>query len=438
MLGTNDSSFDFDLHSEIVNAVPDHIAVINMHGTIILTNKAWRLFASNNSGTDAKTGIGVNYLEVSKANQEVYIGIQGILEGKSERFTHEYPCHDRTGRERWFSLSVTPYIRQGRIQGAVIIHSNITDRQQYKARWQQSRTDYKLIFDHSHDLIKIVSPDGRIQLASPSHRDILGEDPDQIKGGEIFDNVAEEDLSVLQRLWGSLIAGESNTVKLELRKRIFQGGFIWLETVISAVRDEDNIIQQLIVISRDITQNKKYQEQLEHLAYHDVLTGLFNRRKFKVIVQDHLDAAVTPDQRMALLLIDLDGFKQINDKNGHDVGDELLKIVASRMLETFGEHAVCCRLGGDEFVVFLKALEMDESCGQWAQKLLDRLHVPCKIDDETFVIKCSIGISRYPESLTYKLLMKHADQALYKAKHKGRNRYELYSYDLTIESFPHE
>jgi diguanylate cyclase (GGDEF)-like protein/PAS domain S-box-containing protein len=196
---------------------------------------------------------------------------------------------------------------------------------------------------------------------------------------------------------------------------------------ISAVRDSRGVTKNHVVLCSDITQIKEHQEQLEHMANFDVLTGLPNR----ALLADRLSQAMVQCQRrhesLAVAFLDIDNFKTINDKHGHNVGDQLLIIVSQRMKEALREGDTLARLGGDEFIVVLANLVKNEDCQPVIERLLLAASEPVMLDEMILNVSASIGITLYPEdSVDADQLMRHADQAMYIAKGAGKNRYHLF------------
>lgn len=163
------------------------------------------------------------------------------------------------------------------------------------------------------------------------------------------------------------------------------------------------------------------------MAFHDPLTGLNNRRYMSSLFENALLLATRPHQLVAVLCLDLDDFKAINDRAGHRVGDELLKTAATRLKQTTRSTDICARLGGDEFVVICTQLEHAEQVHPIAQKLLDALAAPTDLAGCAHVIRASIGISFYPQhGRALSTLLEYADQAMYRAKHSGKHRYGIH------------
>jgi diguanylate cyclase (GGDEF)-like protein/PAS domain S-box-containing protein len=184
----------------------------------------------------------------------------------------------------------------------------------------------------------------------------------------------------------------------------------------------------LVCVVRDITERAYAEEQIKHLAYHDALTGLPNRLLFK----DRLTVAISHAQRerskLAVLFLDLDRFKVINDSLGHNIGDQLLQAVAARVQSCVRESDTVARLGGDEFTVLLPHLPQGEDAALVAQKIIDAVRYPFQIEGREFYMTTSIGISLYPDDgVDAETLIKNADTAMYQAKEQGRDNYQLFN-----------
>ncbi|HJT16793.1 MAG TPA: EAL domain-containing protein [Thermoanaerobaculia bacterium] len=183
-----------------------------------------------------------------------------------------------------------------------------------------------------------------------------------------------------------------------------------------------------VCVARDITERTYAEEQIKHLAYHDALTGLPNRLLFK----DRLTVAISHAQRertkLAVLFLDLDRFKVINDSLGHNIGDQLLQAVAARVQSCVRESDTVARLGGDEFTILLPHLPQGEDAALVAQKIIDAVRYPFQIEGREFFMTTSIGISLYPDDgFDAETLIKNADTAMYQAKEQGRDNYQLFN-----------
>ena len=196
---------------------------------------------------------------------------------------------------------------------------------------------------------------------------------------------------------------------------------------ISAIRDEQGIITHYVSLGNDITPMKNHQNQLEHIAHFDILTNLPNR----VLLSDRLSQSMLNcsrhEQSLAVVFLDLDGFKVINDTYGHDVGDELLIALSMNMKEALRDGDTLSRIGGDEFVAVLTEITTAEDCKPVLERLLHAASESVFIGDIILNISASIGITLYPQdSVDTDQLMRHADQAMYVAKQSGKNRYHFF------------
>jgi diguanylate cyclase (GGDEF)-like protein len=174
------------------------------------------------------------------------------------------------------------------------------------------------------------------------------------------------------------------------------------------------------------------EEKLKELAFHDSLTGVANRRLFKEKVNQSIKEAQRYKRKIAIMYMDIDKFKQINDELGHDVGDELLKQFTQKIRNCIRKSDVLARLGGDEFIILLPEINHPRDSMFVANKILDTLQYPWVIEGHTFITTSSMGIAIYEEGDDYKSLIKRADRALYKAKESGRNTFKISDYS------PHE
>ena len=214
---------------------------------------------------------------------------------------------------------------------------------------------------------------------------------------------------------------------------VFEHRVYYYETRVMRVRG-----QQVVALVRDITERKQADEQIAFLAYHDNLTGLPNNRLFKDRLQQSISHAQRNDSMLAVLFLDLDRFKLINDSMGHDVGDKLLQVIADRLIEgtrrqdsigvnmTFDANSVA-RLGGDEFTILLEKVSSQASITTVAKRLIDISALPIYIDNHEIFTSTSIGIALYPnDGKEADTLLKNADTAMYHAKKQGRNNFQFF------------
>ncbi|GGY15814.1 EAL domain-containing protein [Paludibacterium paludis] len=297
---------------------------------------------------------------------------------------------------------------------------------------QRVRSDHQLrlaarVFDSSNEAILITDADSRIlavnrlfcEITGYEESEVLGKMPSILASGRHNDSFYED-------MWQRL--RERGHWAGEIWNRRKDGEIFpeWLN--ISVLTDENGAITHFIALFTDITERKAQEAHVRHLAEYDFLTDLPNR----VLIHDRLQQAIRAAQKnlhqLAVLFVDLDHFKNINDSLGHGNGDELLKMVADRLAGALRPIDTVGRTGGDEFVLILPDLDSPEEAGHAAQSLLDILHRPFVVAGHTLVVSASIGISVCPEDgEDIQTLLMNADLAMYHAKSSGRNTYQFYA-----------
>ena len=247
--------------------------------------------------------------------------------------------------------------------------------------------------------------------------------------------ILPEDRLAVVRAWKKALSGES--VDIEHRVNVSEG-LKWARQKLEVMFDAAGNPLVTVGTVQEITQSKISEERIQFLAFHDTLTKLPNRR----LAKDHMDLAMAYADRLgakvAVLFIDLDKFKSINDSLGHLAGDELLKGVANRLRECVRETETICRLGGDEFLVILNAVPDTEAISKVADKILEKMAIPFNIEGHQIFSGMSIGVAVYPDDgHDFEVLVKAADTAMYHAKEAGRNTYRFYTEQMNVETTSH-
>lgn len=320
---------------------------------------------------------------------------------------------DGRGRQRWLSTS-TQLIRDEGARQVVVLFSDITERRDAEARLAASESRFRFLTETSSDLVIVHDHDGRFTYLSPSVRELLGYEPEALIGTWAGRLVHPDD-----RLLRDAVDGSDAPRRSELRLRRADGDHRWFEVVWRPVRDHAGRLTEVHGVARDVQERHDTEHQLRHLATHDPLTGLANR----VLLRRRLDEALTREPgTTALLLIDLDEFKPVNDRYGHDAGDELLRVVAERLERRIRPGDTAARIGGDEFVVVARGLHSAEEARALARRLESDVRAPITLRTGPVRVEASVGVAMAETEGTVEGLLDAADRRMYRRKRARRRR----------------
>ncbi|EWG99462.1 diguanylate cyclase [Halomonas sp. BC04] len=289
------------------------------------------------------------------------------------------------------------------------------------------------VIESSLEGIIVTDPSNRIEFVNPAFTHMTGYAAEEVIGKtpEILSS-GRHDAAYYRQMWEALKNHGYWRGEIWNRRK---SGELYLELLtITAITGENGEVTHYAALFNDITHIRENEERIRRLAYYDPLTALPNRRLLEDRLQLAIRHAHRNKSRLAVVFVDLDHFKQINDTMGHAVGDEVLVMVADRLQSRLREDDTLARLGGDEFLVLLPDLEEVEEVTRVARRLVDAVSEPCIIDGNEFSIGCSLGISLYPDDATNaEALIHDADVAMYRAKQEGRNAYRLYRTEMNIQ-----
>ena len=283
-----------------------------------------------------------------------------------------------------------------------------------------------------HDAVCVTDPQGRLEWVNQAFSKVLGLTPSQVLGSPLRSFPHAQ----LQEAWPTL---ESPTkamgcVKTEVMEKGHNGESLVLEQVLTPLVDAQGKTTHFIVILHDVTARAVSEMQMKHQAYHDALTDLPNRIMFEDRLQQALAQARRDGTLLALLFLDLDNFKSINDQHGHQMGDRLLRVVAKRLVTCVRTTDTVSRLSGDEFTIILQGLDRIQDIRQVAQKIIDCLTPPIHMGGQDIPVQTSIGIAVSPKDSTDpRRLLAIADQAMYQAKDSGGQRWYFATPEWNIE-----
>ncbi len=290
---------------------------------------------------------------------------------------------------------------------------------------RRSSERFRSLVQNSSDIILVLESDLTIRYHTPSVERVLGYGEQELIGlslGAVLDREEEERL---RGLLEDVHAAPSVAVPCDLRLRRKDGSVSQLETVFTDLLDDPNVAG-VVVTARDVTERRALEEQLAHQAFHDSLTGLANRALFRDRVEHALELTRRRDRVIAVLFIDLDDFKTINDSLGHAAGDDLLVAVARRLQACLRPEDTCARLGGDEFGIMVENISEPEAAVVVATRILGALSEPLALLGSVVEVKASVGIALGSSALTTSELLRNADLAMYRAKSEGESRYALF------------
>ena len=416
----------------------DGILIVGENGVVISHNRRF----ADMWGLAPEMIISKNHVEVLRpvlnklVDPEVFIArLQYLYEHREEKGRDEIALKDGRVFDRYSSPMVGP---DGTYYGRAWYLRDITERKMA----DENVRKLSLAVEGSSDWVLVTNKDGSIEYANRAVEEMSGYRKEEIQGQtpRIFKSGRHDEL-FYKELWATILSGKTFRGIISNRKK--DGGLFEVFHTITPLKDGDGNITHFISMAKDVTQQKILEEKIHRLAYYDDLTGLPNRVFHKELMARTIEIAKRHKQIFALLYMDLDNFKRINDTLGHNVGDILLKSVARKLssfLRSYDYVARCrevaiedvlCRPGGDEFLVLLHNLGEAQDAARVARRILEELSAPWDLNGREVFMTASIGISLYPDDgETVDHLLKNADAAMYQAKAEGKNNYQFYSKSL--------
>lgn len=296
-------------------------------------------------------------------------------------------------------------------------------KQQLKLEENEQR--YKSLFEHNPDAIYSLDLKGNITSANRGAEKVTGYTADEIVNVPVRFFLRPDDYARAKEHYQRVIRGEPQNYEIAILHK--NGKFVDLHVTHVPIVVNDEVVG-VYGISKDITDQKEAEQIIHHMAYHDPLTNLPNRRSFQNRLQETLAAAFQANYMAAVLFLDLDGFKLINDSLGHDAGDLLLQTVAVRLESCVEEGDVVARMGGDEFTILLPRILNTSEPVDMSKKVLKSIEQPIHLMGQKIRITASIGIAIYPDDgIDAGNLMKKVDMAMYRAKERGKNSFQFSS-----------
>lgn len=419
-------------YADLVENSNDLIQVVGFDGQLLYVNQMW----VDTLGYPRDEAYRMNFFNILHPDCHCRCGerVERLRTGESvPRFEVEFIT--RTGQKIVAEGSISLYREQGEARGIQGFFRDITLRKKTENALREREEQLRTIFESSVAGIAMLAPDGRFLQANPAFCNFLGYSENELKQMKITDVTHPDDIEDTLRRRQIARANRSQSIVCEKRYLRKDGSVFWAQLSSTWFFDPQGQPLYTVPVIQDITARKLAEERIRELAYYDGLTRLPNRQ----LLHDRLELALAQarrhDRQMALLFLDLDRFKGVNDTLGHAIGDRLLQIAAERLTACLRDNDTVARLGGDEFVILLADFKSSDNLPHVAGKILKALAQPFDLGVREVYISTSIGIALYPnDAEDAGELLRHADMAMYAAKEEGGNGFRFYSSEMNARA----
>lgn len=422
---------DEQLHftQELLEVMPSPIFYKGRDGRYLGFNRAWEMFF--NLRRDEWVGKIYPDALIQESAEDLRKEDAMVMAGHAVR--REVQVRNGQGEMRYMIKHISPFTSpDGTPAGMIGVLTDITDFKQVEQALQASEGRFQALTESAMDIVTVLDADGTIRYQSPSVKHLIGIDPAEMIGKSQFDLMHPDDVEAVRAQFTDLIRTGAMSKSVEFRVRARDGKWHIMEAIgknclnVPAVRG-------IIANTRDVTDRRAIEQRIQHLAFHDALTGLPNRSLMADRISHAISRAERGGKKFAVMFIDIDNFKNINDTLGHDVGDELLREVSRRLSDSVRAHDTIARQGGDEFIVLLDQLDGHQGAIRVAQKMLDALRAAFRVSNTEQHVSGSIGIALYPEDgRDAQTLLKNADTAMFHGKSLGKNTYQFFTSQMNI------
>ncbi|MFZ6672846.1 EAL domain-containing protein [Undibacterium sp. Xuan67W] len=371
---------------------------------------------------------------------QMYADRQAHFEGKTPIYINEHRVQCKDGRWKWILTRGTVIQRneQGKPVRVIGTHTDISERKHAEAALKESEERLRMTLSASRQGLYDVNVQTGAAVVNQEYAQMLGyEQADLCESHQAWiERMHPDDVPVATKAYNDYIQGRTPAYRVEFRQKTTSGDWRWILSVGAIVeRDEHGQPLRMLGTHLDIDERKNAESVIWQQAHIDTLTGLPNRRMFYDRLEQDIKKSKRNGRMLAILFIDLDHFKEVNDTLGHSVGDTLLIEAANRLLGCVRESDTVARLGGDEFTIALPGQHNPEHAEQIAQAVIDKMTKPFQLGEEEIFLSASVGISLYPDDAdNLDDLLKHADQAMYAAKNSGRNRFHYFTPSMQTAS----
>ncbi|MUV37796.1 Histidine kinase [Lentibacillus sp. JNUCC-1] len=421
------------LHKVLMDGLKDMVFVMRV------TDQSDFIYEFVNRPARKKTGISEQ--DLGKTIREVmpheiiqilYKYYNKVLSTQSA-VTYDDSFFSPSGEKRFSEVALTPlFDEQEGLYLIVAVIKDVTkektaelEKREAREKLEENLKRFRIIAENAQDMIMLLDANGMVKYASPSCTEVLGHDHQAYVGQSFLHNVHPEDQARAQEaITQAIDYDQSFTIRLKQYNSDDQT--VWVESRGTPVFDQQDNLKDLVVVTRDISLQKDYESKLEYAALHDPLTNMPNRRLFMERLTECLEQLDGHHDGLAIIMMDIDRFKFINDELGHDMGDEVIKEFGERVHASVRECDMVARLGGDEFIALLPVVGSMEHAVSIAEDIQKAIQLPWHINGYHLDVTTSMGIATASKpDITAFSILKSADIALYQAKKAGRNSYKL-------------
>lgn len=409
----------------------DAIYIIDYYGKLVSWNKGCEeLFGYNQTELNGLTADDLIYPEDADKINSFFVETRN---GSPKR--REFRVLHKEGIVKTITTDAIPiYSNESEVIGLFIIGKDITKERKMADLISQHDKRFRSLIQNSSEIITIVDSNHRVVYRSPSTEVVLGYKPEELSN-KVFSITHLDDIEKCKKLYEEVFHYPDQTVKTEMRLKHKNGQ--WRDFLLIASNQMHDVnVNGIVVNYRDITDIKSAHREVRYMAYYDYLTNLPNRRNLEESFESSLEEAKYRKTKLAVMFIDIDRFKIINDTLGHATGDLVLKEVAAILKKCVSPQDLVARWAGDEFVILVPHLKDEKVVEQVVSKIKKSLKMPILINNYEVFATVSIGVSIFPDAGDdIQSLMKNADLAVYIAKKRGKNEFQIFSSGMNMETY---